>query len=167
MNPQDLDPICSPHLEERLICGNVDLDLLSIFPQEWARIMGGIKSNSKILNSKNGGERVEKDRQQAGRRGYKQPPPRIWPLELFPALAVLPPAPAVVPLKYPHKEPSITASRHSLWRYKGGTGGGTTATEKTLDNMLRKVQYLLHTDSEFDDLGIVSKRTTSSTRLCR
>jgi hypothetical protein len=34
MNPQDLDPICSPHLEERLIGGDVDLDLLSCFPQE-------------------------------------------------------------------------------------------------------------------------------------
>ena len=59
---QDQDPICSPHLEERLIGGNVDLDLLSIFPQEWARIMGGIKRNNKLFNSKNGGERVEKDR---------------------------------------------------------------------------------------------------------
>jgi hypothetical protein len=26
---QDLDPLCSPHLEERLIGGNIDLDLLS------------------------------------------------------------------------------------------------------------------------------------------
>ena len=47
--PQDLDPICSPHLEERLIGGNVDLDLLSIFPQEWARIMAGIKRNGKLF----------------------------------------------------------------------------------------------------------------------
>ena len=40
---QDLDPICSPHLEERLIGGDVDLDLLSLFPQEGARIIGGIE----------------------------------------------------------------------------------------------------------------------------
>ena len=43
MNPQDLDLICSPHLEERLIGGDVDLDLLSRFPQEGARIIGGIE----------------------------------------------------------------------------------------------------------------------------
>ena len=41
---QDLDQICSPHLERILIGGNVDLDLLSLFPQEYARIMGGIKN---------------------------------------------------------------------------------------------------------------------------
>jgi hypothetical protein len=29
---QDLDPIGSPHLEEKVIGGNVDLDLLSLFP---------------------------------------------------------------------------------------------------------------------------------------
>jgi len=40
---QDLNPISSPHLEERLIGGNVDLDLLSLFPQEGARIIGGIE----------------------------------------------------------------------------------------------------------------------------
>ena len=32
MNLQDLDPKGSPHLEERWIGGNVDLDLLSLFP---------------------------------------------------------------------------------------------------------------------------------------
>ena len=45
MKPQDLDPLCSPHLEERLIGGNVDLDLLSLFPQEYARFMGGMGRN--------------------------------------------------------------------------------------------------------------------------
>jgi hypothetical protein len=40
---QDLDPNGSPHLEEKLIGGNIDLDLLSIFPQEDARIIGGIE----------------------------------------------------------------------------------------------------------------------------
>ena len=40
---QDLDPRGSPHLEEKVIGGNVDLDLLSLFPQELARIHGGIE----------------------------------------------------------------------------------------------------------------------------
>jgi hypothetical protein len=40
---QDLDPLCSPHLEERWIGGNIDLDLLSLFPQKYARIMGGME----------------------------------------------------------------------------------------------------------------------------
>ena len=41
---QDLDPRGSPHLEEKVIGGNVDLDLLSLFPQELARIIEGIES---------------------------------------------------------------------------------------------------------------------------
>ena len=41
---QDLDPRGSPHLEEKVIGGNVDLDLLSLFPQKLARIRGGIES---------------------------------------------------------------------------------------------------------------------------
>jgi hypothetical protein len=40
---QDLDPIGSPHLEEILIGGKIDLDLLSLFSQEDARIIGGIE----------------------------------------------------------------------------------------------------------------------------
>ena len=40
---QDLDPRGSPHLEEKVIAGNMDLDLLSLFPQELARIIGGIE----------------------------------------------------------------------------------------------------------------------------
>jgi hypothetical protein len=40
---QDLDPLCSPHLEERWIGGNIDLYLLSPFPERYARIMGGIE----------------------------------------------------------------------------------------------------------------------------
>ena len=40
---QDLDQETSPHLEERWIGGNVDLNLLSLFPQRYARIMGGIE----------------------------------------------------------------------------------------------------------------------------
>jgi hypothetical protein len=40
---QDLDPIGPPHLEEKVIGGNVHLDLLSLFPQRYARIMGGVE----------------------------------------------------------------------------------------------------------------------------
>jgi hypothetical protein len=40
---QDLDPIRSPHIEEILIGGNIDLDPLSLFPQEDARTIGGIE----------------------------------------------------------------------------------------------------------------------------
>jgi hypothetical protein len=73
MNPQDLDPICSPHLEERLIGGNVDLDLLSLFPQEYARIIGGRGRNGKLFKGNNGGEResvkrCQKDVEEIGRK---------------------------------------------------------------------------------------------------
>ena len=57
MNPQDLDPICSPHLEERLIGGNIDLDLLFLFPQKYERNMGGIKGEASFSKGNNGGER--------------------------------------------------------------------------------------------------------------
>ena len=40
---QDLDSRGSPHLEEKVIGGNVDLDILSLFPQKLARIHGGIE----------------------------------------------------------------------------------------------------------------------------
>jgi hypothetical protein len=40
---QDLDPNGSPHLEEILIGRKIDLDLLSLFPQKDARIIGGIE----------------------------------------------------------------------------------------------------------------------------
>ena len=41
---QDLDPRGSPHLEKKVIGGDMDLDLLSLFPRELARIIGGIES---------------------------------------------------------------------------------------------------------------------------
>ena len=41
---QDLYPRGSPHLEEKVIGGNMDLDLLFLFPQELARIHVGIES---------------------------------------------------------------------------------------------------------------------------
>ena len=40
---QDLDPRGSPHLEEKVIGGNVDLDLLSLSTPKLARIHGGIE----------------------------------------------------------------------------------------------------------------------------
>ena len=40
---QNLDPQRFPHLEERSIGGNIDRDLLSLFPQKDARIIGGIE----------------------------------------------------------------------------------------------------------------------------
>jgi hypothetical protein len=40
---KDLDLIGSPHSEEILIARKIDLDLLSLFPQEDARIIGGIE----------------------------------------------------------------------------------------------------------------------------
>jgi hypothetical protein len=54
---QDLDPIGSPHTEEILIGGNVDLDLISLFPQKDARIMGGMRRKGKLFKVNNGGER--------------------------------------------------------------------------------------------------------------
>ena len=42
-NSKDLDPKCSPHLEEKSIGGNEDLDLLSLFPQKVARTIGEIE----------------------------------------------------------------------------------------------------------------------------
>ncbi len=56
---QDLDPKSSPHKEEEWIGGVVDLDLLFQNPQEWARIMGGIKRGSKFFKVNNGREREE------------------------------------------------------------------------------------------------------------
>ena len=68
MKPQDLDPLCSPYTKEIWIGGNVDLDILSLFPQEYARIMGGNKRNRKLFNSINGGEGVGRYIAQGRRR---------------------------------------------------------------------------------------------------
>ena len=40
---QELDPLSSPHLEERRFGRIVDLDLLSTFPKEYGRFNGGIE----------------------------------------------------------------------------------------------------------------------------
>jgi hypothetical protein len=52
---QDLDPLCSPHLEERWIGVNVNIDLLSLFPQKDARIMGGMEEGGQAFKVNNGG----------------------------------------------------------------------------------------------------------------
>ena len=54
---QDLDPKSSPHLEEKLTGGNVDLNLLSLFPQKVARSIGGIERSQAQENVNNGGEK--------------------------------------------------------------------------------------------------------------
>jgi hypothetical protein len=78
---QDVDPIGSPHLEEKVIGGNVDLDLLYLFPQKDARIMGGMEDGGQAFKINNGGERSPKTwLAQGGRRGiYRWV--EIWPLE--------------------------------------------------------------------------------------
>jgi hypothetical protein len=48
---QDPDSLCSPHLEERWIGGNIDLDLLAIFSQKYARIMGGMEEEGQAIQS--------------------------------------------------------------------------------------------------------------------
>ena len=40
---QNLDLLSSPHLEEKSIGGNEDLDLLSLFPKKLAITIGGIE----------------------------------------------------------------------------------------------------------------------------
>jgi hypothetical protein len=57
---QDLDPIGSPHLEEKVIGGNEDLDRLSLFPQEDARNMGAMEEVGQAIKINNGGERSPK-----------------------------------------------------------------------------------------------------------
>jgi hypothetical protein len=55
----------SPHKEEKLINGNIDLDLLSLFPQRYARIMGGIERWASFTRSTMEGERGENELTQA------------------------------------------------------------------------------------------------------
>jgi hypothetical protein len=66
---QDLDPIGSPHIEEIMIGGNIDLDLLSLFLQKDARIMGGIGRKGKLLKVNNGGERNGRANLQIRKKG--------------------------------------------------------------------------------------------------
>jgi hypothetical protein len=52
-----------------LIGGKIDLDLLSLFPQNDARNMGGMERESKLLKVNNGGDREGVATAQGGRRG--------------------------------------------------------------------------------------------------
>jgi hypothetical protein len=54
---QDLDPNRFPHLEEILLGGDVDLDLLSLFPQKDSTSMGGIESRESFFKVNNGAVR--------------------------------------------------------------------------------------------------------------
>jgi hypothetical protein len=71
----DLDPNGSPHIEEKLIGRNVDLDLLSLFPQDLARIMGVGGRESKASRSNNGGEREKEATSPRRKKGafYRSP----------------------------------------------------------------------------------------------
>jgi hypothetical protein len=78
---QDLHSLYFPHLEERWIGGNIDLDLLSLFPERYARIIGGIKRGARFPRSTKVGEReIERGKTEPtslwGRRGtFIGPPP--------------------------------------------------------------------------------------------
>jgi hypothetical protein len=59
-----------PLLRGEMDCGNIDLDLLSLFPQKYARIIGGMEEGGKALKINNGGERSPRTwLAQGGRRG--------------------------------------------------------------------------------------------------
>jgi hypothetical protein len=62
---QDLDPMGSPHKEEKVIGGNIDLYLLSLFPQRYAKIMGGIERWASFPRSTMEGERGQNELTQA------------------------------------------------------------------------------------------------------
>jgi hypothetical protein len=55
----------SPHKEEKVIGGNIDLDFLSLFPQRYARIMGGIERWASFPRSTMEGERRKNELTQA------------------------------------------------------------------------------------------------------
>jgi hypothetical protein len=82
---QDLDPLCSPHLDERWIGGNIDLDLLSLFPQRFARLMGGIERGENFprstMEKRERGEGDELTKEEEG-EWYLYPLPRNLPLLL-------------------------------------------------------------------------------------
>jgi hypothetical protein len=59
----------SPHKEDKVIGGNIDLGLLSLLPQRYARIMGGIERWASFPRSTMEGERGKKRAHQGRRRG--------------------------------------------------------------------------------------------------
>ena len=72
---QDQNLLRSPHLEERWIGGNVDLDLLSLFPQRYARIIGAIERVQAFprstMNEREGKHKLHKSGNYWGRRTLK------------------------------------------------------------------------------------------------
>jgi hypothetical protein len=77
---QDLDPIGSPHIEEKVIGGKTDLYILSLFPQKDARIMGGMEEGGQASRS-------TMEEREAQKRGWLKEEEgvsiggEIWPLE--------------------------------------------------------------------------------------
>ena len=80
---QDLDSMGSPHKEEKVIGGNIDLDLLSLFPQKYPRIMGGMEEEGQACKVNNGGERIPIRVQPKVEEGVFIPPHKIWPLQTW------------------------------------------------------------------------------------
>ena len=87
---QDLDPKGSPYLEERWIGGNVDVDLRSLFPQRYSRIMGGIGGGASFPRSTMVGERGENVLDPLGKKGalYRSPRERAVAGKLGPDIPV-------------------------------------------------------------------------------
>ena len=71
---QDLDPLGSPHLEERWIGGNVDLDLLSLSLKDMQESWEGLRGRQAFPKVHNGGERGEKRAQEIREPLGKKPP---------------------------------------------------------------------------------------------
>jgi hypothetical protein len=74
MELQDLDPKGSPHLEERWIGGNVDLDLLSLSLKDMQESWEGLRGRQAFPKVNNGGERGEKLAQGVREPLGKKPP---------------------------------------------------------------------------------------------
>ena len=77
---QDQDLLGSPHLEERLIGGNVDLDLLSLFSLIGGKNHGGIERNPSSRRSTMGGFFVLHRRGTLGKKTPLYRSPKICPL---------------------------------------------------------------------------------------
>ena len=82
-----------------MIGGNVDLDLLSLFPQEGARIIGGIERKQSSRGSTMEERELAKDKKTVGEEDPSyRPPPNPTVTCLSPHRAVLPLHRAVLPL---------------------------------------------------------------------
>ena len=71
---QDQDLLGSPHLEERWIGGNVDLDLLSLFLKDMQESWEGLRGRQAFPKVNNGGERGEKRAQEVRKPMGKKAP---------------------------------------------------------------------------------------------